>query len=93
MIGAIVYTVVGLLGLYLGILLVYAVYGFIKEHEKHPHPLTFKLFIKTLMQLKSEDIKYAIELARLKSKYARNKNLEKIKSEWKYQKEKGNKNE
>ena len=38
--------------------------------------------------MRVQDIKLAIALARIRSKYIKQKNLEKIKSEWNRQKEK-----
>jgi len=96
MIETIIYTVVGLLGLWLSVVVASAIYRFVKEykeHQSHSYPFSLKVFLKILIRLRPEDIKLALALARLRSKHIRNKNIEKIKSEWKYQKEKGNKNE
>ena len=86
-----IYAVIGLLGLWLAIVIVSAIHRFIKEYkgnQPHLYPFSFKVFLKVLIRLRPKDIKLAIRLARLRSKHIRNKNLEKIKSEWKYQKEK-----
>ena len=95
MLELIIYTVVGLLGLYLAIVVVSAIHRFIKEYKEHgpySYPFSLKDLLKILMRLRPKDIKLAITLARLRSKHIRQENLEKIKSEWNHQKEK-NKNE
>ena len=89
MIELIIYIVVGLLGLWLAVVVVSAIYRFIKEYKEHDSsPFSFKTLLRVLIGLRPKDIKLALTLARLRSKHIRQQNLEKIKSEWKHQKEK-----
>jgi ABC-type antimicrobial peptide transport system permease subunit len=93
MLELIIYTVIGLLigllGFYLAIVIASAIYRFIKEYKEHDSsPFSFKTLLRVLIGLRPKDIKLAITLARLRSKHIRQQNLEKIKSEWKHQKEK-----
>jgi|TARA_R110000824_G_scaffold22325_12_gene81878 hypothetical protein len=89
MIELIIYIVVGLLGLWLALVVVGAIHRFIKEYKEHDYsPFSFKTLLRVLIGLRPKDIKLALTLARLRSKHIRQQNLEKIKSEWKHQKEK-----
>jgi len=89
MLELIIYVVVGLLGLWLAVVIVSAIYRFSKEYkEHHLYPFSLKDFLKVLIRFRPEDIRYAIELARLRSKHIKQQNLEKIKSEWNRQKKK-----
>lgn len=90
MLELIIYAVIGLLGLWLTIVVVSAIYRFIREYKEDlsSYPFSFKTLLKILMNMRVQDIKLAITLARLRSKHIRQQNLEKIKSEWKHQKEK-----
>ena len=90
MLELIIYIIAGLLGLWLATVVASAIYRFIREYKEDlsSYPFSFKTFLKTLRSMRLRDIKLAIGLARLRSRYIRNKNIEKIKSEWKHQKEK-----
>jgi len=91
MLELLIYIVVGLLSLWLAIVVVSAIHRFIKEYKgNQPHPYSFSLkdLLRVVIRFRLEDYKLAITLARLRSKHIRQQNLEKIKSEWKYQKEK-----
>ena len=89
MLELLIYIAIGLLGLWLAVVVVSAIYRFIKEYKEHDSsPFSFKTLLRVLIGLRPKDIKLALTLARLRSKHIRQQNLEKIKSEWKHQKEK-----
>ena len=90
MLELIIYIIAGLLSLWLAVVVASAIYRFMREYKEDlsSYPFSFKTFLKTLRSMRLRDIKLAIVLARLRSRHIRNKNLEKIKSEWNYQKEK-----
>jgi len=89
MLELLIYIAIGLLGLWLAVVVVSAIYRFIKEYKEHDSsPFSFKTLLRVLIGLRPKDIKLALTLARLRSKHIRQQNLEKIKSEWNHQKEK-----
>ena len=92
MLELIIYIVVGILGSWLAIVVASAIYRFIREYKEDlsSYPFSFKMLLKVLISMRVQDIKLAMALARIRSKYIKQKNLEKIKSEWNRQKEKSN---